>query len=675
MENVSEKSQPLRELIHKDTEWSWTEVHQKAFDELKNGIMSPPVLQYYDPKKPVRLTCDASKSGLGAAILQEGMPVAYASKSMTKAQMNYAQIEKEMLAVLFACKRFDQYVYGRRFTVETDHQPLITICKKPMHAAPMRLQKMLMCLQRYSFDIVYKRGKELYIADTLSRSYTESDDETIGEDRYEVMAAEPVSDARYHEIERAANSDDIYQEIVKTIKNGWPKNTCNVKTEIESFFPVRDELTVQDGLIWKSDRIVIPTVLRDEYIKKLHLGHPGIEATKRRARETVYWPTIMEDIVQFVQACSTCNACRNHQGKEKLMPHPIPEFPWQRVSMDICEFDNSQYLIVVDSYSGWYEPLLLADMKTKTIIKKLKCLFATHGSPNILMSDNARNFVSAEFKKFASEWNIELINSSPTYAQSNGLAERSVQSFKTLMRKCKRDETDFYLALLNMRNVPRNENLGSPAQRLMSRRTRTTLPATKKQLAPKVIGKVKQNLKKVRENQRKNYDKTGKTLRNLKPDEIVRIQTEKGYDRIAKVVSNKGPRSYLIQEGEKTYVRNRVHLLPVKEKIKEEKEDVIMPAETNKDSQDSANKTTAEPPHVPPPQATPPRATTPRAATPRAATPRATPPRATPPRATPPQEMPPRITKACESAPPPQATITRSGRISKPPVHKDFVQY
>ena len=192
--------------------------------------------------------------------------------------------------------------------------------------------------------------------------------------------------------------------------------------------------------------------------------------------------------------------------------------------------------------------------------------FATHGSPQSLMSDNARQFTSAEFKNFATQWDINHITSSPTYPQSNGLAERAVQSAKSLLEKCKRDGTDIYMALLEMRNVPRDNHLGSPAQRLFSRRTRTVLPISKKLLVPSPVEKVQQNLKKARGQRKRHYDKSAKPLKPLKPDQTVRIQTKSGYDRLAVVKREAaGPRSYVVVEDGKELVRNRKHLLPVAE--------------------------------------------------------------------------------------------------------------
>lgn len=144
--NLSEIAAPLRQLTHKDTAWCWFPQHQQAFDRLKSCLSSSPVLSYYDVSKPVTLTCDASCYGLGAACLQEEGPVAYASRTLTDTETRYAQIEKELLAVVFACTKFKDYVYGKPTVIETDHQPLVTILRKPIHTAPARLQRMLLQL-------------------------------------------------------------------------------------------------------------------------------------------------------------------------------------------------------------------------------------------------------------------------------------------------------------------------------------------------------------------------------------------------------------------------------------------------------------------------------------------------------------------------------------------------
>ena len=129
---------------------------------------------YYDVSQPVTISCDASQSGLGADLLQNAKPVAYASRALTDAETRYAQIEKEFLAVVFAFNKFHQYTYGKEVRVESDHKPLEAITKKRLSAAPPRLQRMLLQLQRYTFTLPYKPGKDMILADTLSRAYLDN---------------------------------------------------------------------------------------------------------------------------------------------------------------------------------------------------------------------------------------------------------------------------------------------------------------------------------------------------------------------------------------------------------------------------------------------------------------------------------------------------------------------
>ena len=146
-------------------------MQQSALQSIKEVLTQHPVLSCFDPRKEVTFEVDASKSGLGAAIFQEGKPVAYASKSLSSTEQHYAQIEKELYAILFGCKRFHQYAYGRDVKVLTDHKPLEAIAKKPLASAPPRLQRMLLQLQNYRLRIQHIPGKDIPTADALSRTY------------------------------------------------------------------------------------------------------------------------------------------------------------------------------------------------------------------------------------------------------------------------------------------------------------------------------------------------------------------------------------------------------------------------------------------------------------------------------------------------------------------------
>ena len=170
--NMSQKSDPLRQLLQKDVEWSWGQAENEAFESLKTAISSTPVLKFKDPKEPVSLSVDASSKGLGAVILQNNQPVAYASKALTESQQNYAQIEKEMLAIVFGCERFHDFLYGQNVvTVGSDHKPLEAILKKPIHQAPLRLQKLILRAKPYAVNVKCVPGSSFVSADTPCRVF------------------------------------------------------------------------------------------------------------------------------------------------------------------------------------------------------------------------------------------------------------------------------------------------------------------------------------------------------------------------------------------------------------------------------------------------------------------------------------------------------------------------
>lgn len=169
--NLSSESANLRNLCIRDAQWKWTSVEREEFEKLKNTVSDSTVLKYFDLHQPVELFCDASSFGLVVAVFQNNSPIGFASRTLTKAEMNYAMIEKELLAVLFGCRRFDQLFVGNPLvTVKTDHKPLVTIFKQPLLNAPKRLQAMLMALQRYNIKIEFVSGSKNYVADTLSRA-------------------------------------------------------------------------------------------------------------------------------------------------------------------------------------------------------------------------------------------------------------------------------------------------------------------------------------------------------------------------------------------------------------------------------------------------------------------------------------------------------------------------
>ena len=267
--NLSDKTAPLRQLLRNDIHWIWEDPQQQAFEALKSDISQAPVLNFFNHSKPVTLSVDASKSGLGAVCLQDGNPVAYASRALTEAESRYAQIEKELLAATFACKKFHDFIYGREAIIETDHKPLTAIVNKPLHTAPARLQRMLLQLQRYNSKFIYKRGTELHVADALSRAYITEEPGVVDDDQLDVLSFSSISPLRMTELQSHTLADSIMKKVAHFISNGWPSKLKSVPSDVKAYFPIRDELIFDNGVILKGLRVVIPNSLRKEYIQLL----------------------------------------------------------------------------------------------------------------------------------------------------------------------------------------------------------------------------------------------------------------------------------------------------------------------------------------------------------------------------------------------------------------------
>ena len=167
--NLAATLEPIRALTRKDTPFVWSKECEDAFNTLKKNLSESPCLAYFDSSKEVVIQADSSKHGIGAVLLQEGRPIEYASRTLTPSERNWAQIEKEALAVLYGLERFDKYVYGRAVTVQNDRKPLAAILREPLTMAPKRLQDIMMRYNRYDVNFVFVKGTSLPIADTLSR--------------------------------------------------------------------------------------------------------------------------------------------------------------------------------------------------------------------------------------------------------------------------------------------------------------------------------------------------------------------------------------------------------------------------------------------------------------------------------------------------------------------------
>ncbi len=563
--NLASRTEPLRALMRKDSEWQWTSSHQQAFDELKNAVATECTLTYFDTQKPTVIQVDASMKGLGAALLQDGKPIAFASKALTEAEQRYANIERELLAVVFGCTRFHTYLYGADFKVESDHKPLENIQHKSLASTPPRLQRMMLRLQPYDYTITYKPGSEMLLADAMSRLSPTAGPQI---DLDTAIYAVQFSTERLSDLQTKTCEDPMLGPLIKVITNGWPDHPKGLPKHIRQFWSCRDELSIDDGLVIKGERIMIPGALQQETLLKIHSGHQGINKCQLRAKACVYWPGITKEIEDMIKCCTTCQKHQKAQASETLMPHEVPDRPWHTVGTDLFHFGRSEYLIIADYYSKFPVVRRVSGHSTSAAIVQItKQVFSEQGIPVKVISDNGPQYASQEYRQFAEEWCFDHITSSPGFPQSNGFIERQIQTVKSALNKASKSNSDPYLAMLCLRTTPIDTVLPSPGELLNCRQLRDTLPTKIKNKSPDKK-QVMEQLKSRQSKQKKYHDRNARDLSPLQINQRVTVLNRDTGRWIPAVVKDicKEPRSYIIELANGQRLRlNRKHIRECKE--------------------------------------------------------------------------------------------------------------
>jgi len=290
----------------------------------------------------------------------------------------------------------------------------------------------------------------------------------------------------------------------------------------------------------------------------------ALQKCKQMARRCVYWPRITQDIEDTVLSCAVCCAHRRRQQKQPLLPHDVPERAWQKVAADLFAFKGRDYLLVVDYYSKFPFVMQLPNKSASSVINALKSIFAQHGIPNELFADNMP-FASAEARSFANSWDFVITTSSPTYPQSNGQAERAIQTVKSLLKRAEESGGDPYIALLQYRNAPLSDLELSPAQLLYNRSLRTKLPVAPNDLKPH-INDARDLLVDRQQRQKKNFDRHASPLPKLSTGDIVRVQHNEKLVRANVTAEHASPRSFIVEtEHGARLRRNRRHLVKTRE--------------------------------------------------------------------------------------------------------------
>lgn len=478
---------PLNQLLKKSAQWKWTDREESSFQALKQKLVSSSVLVHYNPDLPVHLACDASPCGVGAVLSHimpngEEKPIAFASRTLTAAEINYSQIDREALGIVFGVQKFHMYLYGRKFVLVTDNKPLSVIIG-PKRGLPtvaaMRLQRWALTLAAYEYTVVVKSSEQNANADCMSRLPVSK----AGVNQVELEVASicqtvlqelPIA---AEDVRAATEQDPVLSKVTYCVANGWP-DSC--PEEVQKFKSVREELHVVDGCVYRGKRVVIPAVMRDRILQELHISHAGMVRMKALARAFVWWPKVDADIEREAKRCDACQIYGKEESKVPVCSWPQPSTPWERIHVDYAgPLEGKMHLIIVDAYSKWMEVESLQYATSTTTIKVLQRLFSQFGNPKVLVSDNGTQFTSQEFEQFLKQRGVTHLTSAPYFPATNGAAERCVQTFKRAMVPEKRAGQSFYEAVNNFlqqyRATPHATTGESPAKLFLRREVRTRL--------------------------------------------------------------------------------------------------------------------------------------------------------------------------------------------------------
>ncbi|KAL7856478.1 hypothetical protein SRHO_G00153770 [Serrasalmus rhombeus] len=586
--NYATLVEPLRAVLRKSTGFCWTDEANENFSRVKQIISTSHALALFDPSCPTTVTTDASNYGLGAVLTQwhgdTELTVAFASRTLSECERKYSATEKEALACVWATEKWRTYLWGRHFTLQTDHNPLTTLLStKGLGRAGMRIARWSARLLCFNYTIVYKPGTENVTADCLSRLPLPCMKEEQEQEPEMVAVVSPgFAAVTAEELQHAVDQCPVLHQVKAYITKGWPRTAKGMDSALTPFYRLRDELAVQEGYVIRgTHRVVVPATLQPKFIQLAHDTHQGIVRTRQRLRDLYWWPGMN---LQVENAIKTCTTCLQHDKTAithtaPLHPVPIPTAAWEKVAIDIVgpfhhAVHDCRYAVTfIDYYSKWPEVAFASEVTSATVITFLSVVFSREGNPREVVSDNGPQFISSEFESFLAMRDIKHCRSSVYFPQANGEIERFNRVFKDCLQTAtiegkpwKPFVTEF---LHTYRATPHTITTCSPAELLHGHAMHTKLhvrdlPAV---APPKSAKTWKLTVQRKQQKAKEYADKRrAAAAPGIQVDSFVRIRkpgiVSKGQSKFSlpyKVVAKRGPATYLLSDGK---VWNAAHLAP-----------------------------------------------------------------------------------------------------------------
>ena len=380
----------------------------------------------------------------------------------------------------------------------------------------------------------------------------------------------PADSARIRDFRSATAEDTTSGLLMQVVSNGWPEVTKDCHPFLLDYWTYREEISTENGLLFKGHRPIVPEKLRHRVPQTIHKGHFGFEKMLVRAREAVFWPGITSDLLQTAQSCEVCQTFSRSQQRETLLPHEVPQGPWERLGIDFFEFQSTTYLLIADYCSRFPVVRKVRSTTASATIETLKQVFSEFGVPQSVMTDNGPPFSLKEFTAFANQYHFDHITSSPRYPQSNGFIERMVQTVKQYMRKCAAAGHDPHLAMLLYRATPLTTSIPSRAELLNGRKYRALLP-TRTPIQSPHSQVAREQMVKDKEKMCEHHNKAARDLPSLPRNQKVYVQVHPQSNQwtpatVTKTPVASQPRSYSVETPNGAQlVRNRRFIRPAQE--------------------------------------------------------------------------------------------------------------